>query len=396
LIFIVSSNVDDTIRNSSIHSDIKVFKTFKYLEDYIEINPVDVDTIIINSKDLMFTNTSMNRIVNILNSTFVTLSGYLYYLVDDEEIKNKVDFLCIKNNYNNIKCLYLSTLHAKDISDIITGESLQSKETITEIKTYRIRASDYIRQQKDKEGLNYSEIYETDEDELSNIKDESIPEDLRVSIKKRIERVTISGDYIKERTSWVLLKAQYLSTIGKVLLLEKDINYHILYDYMSKLEIDYEFFDISLLFRDCYDVISQIKSSKSKIILIGSKNRIQYNYDIILNILYSNLKEDLDYYIYETKLNEIPYGNVVDLVIPTNVPDILSSINNMSSILSFKDINFIGININKLGLINLSELEFTSILKESLQENEINSKVVETNGLILRKEIGLSGIFMYN
>jgi hypothetical protein len=395
-VFVVSSNVDDSIRNTSVYSDVKIFRTFKEFEDYVDKTPIDASMIIVNSKDLHFTNSSMTRLLNILTSTFVSLSGLLYYMVDDQEVKAMVDDLCKRSSYDKIKCLYSPTLHAKDVADVLSGESLSSKETVTEIKTYRVRAADYIRSQKDKENVVYEEQYHGDEDQLSGIPNEPVPEDLRATNVRKAQRHTICSNNLRERSVWVTLKAQYLSLNGKVLVLERDIDYHTLYDMLSKIEIDFEFFDISNIFRDCSDVINQIKGSKSKLIFVGSKHRINYSYDILMSILISNLESHIDHYIYEAELGQIPYGSKVDVVMPTNVPEIFKSINAMSSISSFKDILFIGLDITNLGIVSISESEFTILLKEILQENNINSVVIKTRGLLLRKEIGLGGVFMHN
>lgn len=395
-VFVVSSNVDDSIRNTSVYSDVTIFKTFREFEQYVDVTPIDVSMIIVNSKDLQFTNSSMTRLVNIINSTFVTLSGPLYYMVDDEDVKRKVDELCKRNSYINIKCVYSPTLYAKDVADILSGESLSSVETVTEIRTYRIRASDYIRSQRDKENLTYEDKYQNDEDELAGIPDEKIPEDLRATDYRKATRHTVCCDTVRERCAWVVLKAQYLSLEGKVLILERDIEYHTLYDMLSKIEIDIDFFDVTSIFRDCSGVINQIKSSKSKLIFIGSKNRVEYSYEVLMSILVSNLEEHIDYYIYETELNQIPYGSKVDVIMPTSVPEILKCVNSMSSISSYNDILFIGLDITNFGIVTISESEFKILLKEIFQENNIKSVVIKLKGLLLRKELGLGGVFMHN
>ena len=395
-VFIISSNVDDSIRSVSIYTDIFLFKTFKEFEDYIDITPIDASMIIVNSKDLQFTNSSMNRLVAVMNSTFVSIDRFIYYMVNDAEVKEKVDYLCKRNNYPKIKCVYSETLYAKDVADILTGEALSSKETVTEIRTYRIRASEYVKSQKDKEGINYDDIYQTDEDMLSGIEDEPIPEDLRVSEVSTIERHTICGSNDRTTYSWAILKAQYLSMNGKVLLVEKDIEYHTLLDMLTKIDIDFEFYDIVDIFRDCLDVISRIKNSKSKIIFVGSKHKVSFNYEIILNILKDNLAEYIDDYIYISPIKMIPYGIKVDVVIPPTVPEVLKAVNNMSSISNFDDINFIGLDISNLGSICITELEFNSLLQEIFEYDKIHSFVAKVNGLIVRKEVGLGGILMYN
>lgn len=394
-VFVISSNVDDSIKSTSIYADVTIFKTFTEFENYVNITPIDAAMIIVNSKDLQFTNNSMNRLINILNSTFVALSGNLYYMVDDQDVKSRVENLCKKNDYDKLKCVYSPTLHAKDVADILSGESLSSKETVTEIRTYRVRAADYVRTQKDKEGISYDEAYQSDEDQLSGIADEPVPDDLRSSDSTKAIKHVVCCNSLRERSAWVALKAQYLCMNGKTLVVERDKEYHTLYDIFSKINIDFEFFDIVDLFRDCSDVVAQIKASKSKLILIGSKNRVDYNYDILMSVLVSNLEDNLDYYIYESDLNQIPYGTKVDVIVPTTVPEILRSVNEMSSISTFKDIFFIGLDITNLGIVSISESEFRLLLQGIFQENNINSIVVKIRGLLLRKEIGLGGVFMY-
>lgn len=395
-VFIISSNVDDSIKKSTLSSDVIIFNTFKEFESYVDSTPIQTSMIIINSKDLPFTNNSMVRLLNMLDSTFVSLSGYVYYMVDDIEIKDKVDTLCKTNDrYLKLKCIYSSTLYAKDVADILSGEALSTKSTVTVVKTYRVRASDYIRSQKDKEGINYADSYVSDEDELSGIEDEKIPVDSVYTKESKAKRHIVCCNSIKERTAWVILKAQYMSMSGKTLILEKDIDYHTMYDMLSKSDIEYELFEIKDLFRDCSDLITSIRSSKARLIFVGSKERINYDYDIIMNTLIYNLEDYLDYYIYETELSQIPYGAKVDIVIPSTVPDILKSGLEMSTIPKFNDVLFIGLEATSYGSVSLSESEFNSLLTDLFQENIIHSAVVKINGLVLKKEVGLGGILMY-
>ena len=395
-VFVISSNVDDSIKSASIYEDIYVFKTFSEFESYVENNPIDASMIIVNSNDLQFTNSSMDRMLTIVQSTFVCLEKFLYYLVDDESVKEKFDTLCKKNGYDKLKCVYSPTLYARDVANILTGESLTSRETVTEIRTYRIRAADYVRSQRDKEGLNFDEQYQSDEDELSGIKDEPFPDDLRIDVNDTATRYVVCGNLVRERAAWVALRAQYLAMNGKVLVIENDVDYHTLYDIFSKIDVEFEFFDIADVFKDCWNTIQQIKNSKNRFILVGAKNRIPYNYDILSSILISNLKDNVDFYIYECNIENIPYGTKVEIVTPTTVPEIFRSANTMSTVASFSDITFVGLDITSFGKVGLSEKEYHLLLQELFQENNIKSVVVSINGLLLRKEVGLGGIFMHN
>lgn len=395
-VYIISSNVDDSIKKSTIHVDIQLFKTFKSFEEYIEINPIDAHMIIVNSKDLLFTNSAMNRLVHIIQSTFVSIEDALYYLVDNEEVKSKVDTICDRNGFDNIKTIYSPTLHARNIAELLNGDLLSPKETVTVVKTYRIRASEYEKSQKEKEELDYSEPYETDEDELTGVHLEEIPEDLRITETPKPKRFIIAADDLKERVVWAILKAQYLILDGRCLIVERDTNYHTTLDYISRLGIKYDFFDYKEMIRDVADVINRIKNSDSKLIVVGTKHKLKYNYDLTLSMLVSNLSDNINYYIYETNLNTIPYGEHVDVILPNTVPDILRGINSMSTIASFNDLHFVGLEITNLGNASLGLVEVKSLLSELFRENNLHVSVAKIQGLSIREEVGIGGILMYD
>lgn len=393
-VFIVSSNVDDSIKRVSIQSDVRIFHTFAELEKYVDVTPIDVSTIIVNGRDLPFTNSSMNRLLGIVNSTFVSISNCLYYLTDDADIKVKVDTLVKRNSYMKIKCLLMPSLHAQDVADALSGEAIHTRETVTEIRTYRIRAADYVRSQRDKEGIDFSAAYQSDEDELAGIQDEEVPEDVRASDEVSIQRHVVCSDSIRERCSWVVLKSQYLAMSGKVLVLERDTEYHTLLDMYTKIDVDIDYFDIKELIRDITDTISRIKESKKKIIVVGAVNKIKYSYDVVLGILVANLSQSIDHYIYEASMAEMPYGEKVDLVMPTTVPEVIKAVNHMKSLSSFDDIMFVGLDITNFGIVSISESEFKALLVALLQERILRTCVVKIHGLNI-KEVGVGGIFMH-
>lgn len=396
-VIIVASNIDDSIKSNAPYLDIYIFKTFNNFNEYIETTPIDVQDIIISGTDLPFTNTSVDKMLNLINSPFVFLSGKIYYIVDDEAVKNKFDEFVEKANVTQIECILRKHIYTKDIVEVLTGDALSVKETVTKISTYRVRAEDYVRTQKDKEGFDYDDSYETDEDLLAPVEDEPIPEDLRPSTRHKALRQYICSDSLRERVTWALLKAQYLALSGKVLFIEKDNEYHTLMDMVTKLkeDIEFDYFDIRDLYKDCATFIRNIRNAKHNLIIVGSTTKLDYDYDVIYNLLVANLQEYLDYVIYETNLDAIPYGMKVDVVFPTTVPEILKGANNMSKIKDWDDIIFIGMDITKFGAVNLGNTEFKGLLEDVFQINNIQAKTVSIRGLKLIREVGIGGISMH-
>lgn len=395
-VFVVSSNVDDSIKSTVLHMDVYVFNTFDEFESYVDVTPIDAAMIVVNSIDLPFTSSSISRLFNIVDSTFVNLTGVIYYMVDDESIESKFETVINKHGYQDIiKSHFSRSLYAKDVSDILTGDSLDSRETITEVRTYRIRASEYVKMQKEKEGIDYNEAYETDEDTLSGIPDEEMPEDLRTSITRRVVKHTICSNSLLESTVWAFLKAQYLATSGRVLIVENDWEYHTLLDIVTKSGVDCGIFYIEDLYNDVTNTINSIKAANERLIVVASKKKMEFDYNIILNMLVANLDTTIDSYVYTTTLSNIPYGDLAEVVIPTTVPEILKAVQSMSSVREFNDLTFVGLNLNSLGTINVTQTEFKDLLTMLWQRENINTICVSTNGVVLKKEVGLGGVFMH-
>ena len=80
--FLIAGNIDDSIKSQTSVYEITLFKTFVDFEKYVDENPVIIETLVITTNELQFTNTNMIRLLNILNSPFLEIKGNVVYLVD--------------------------------------------------------------------------------------------------------------------------------------------------------------------------------------------------------------------------------------------------------------------------------------------------------------------------
>ena len=383
--FIVAGNIDDSIKSQTSSYDITIFKTFVDFEKYANEVPIILDTLIISARELPFNGTNMSRLLNVLNSTFVQVQGNVVYLVDNStNIDNVNDFLTIRKIKN--WAVYQGDLSMKFITDIVTGAGRTQAEGQNEIITYRIRATDYIKQQNQLKYESDDNKYYTDEDLLSGIPDEKEPEDIKPA--QELETIVnyVVGDNSVERTLMVFFLAQYLALNEKVVIMERDVEYHTLTELATKSELPAEMIYIDELLDDIDRVIVRIKASMERLIIIGCKNRRNYDYNFLMDVLISNLKGDIPHIIRECDLNEIPYGKLYTIVVRNTVPDILKCCNSLHDKIEAEKVTFVGMQTCKLGPVNVNSAEMKSIIEVVLSINGIATQVVHANGIVLSGE----------
>lgn len=382
--FIVASNLDDSIKSQTTVYDITLFKTFIGFERFIDSVPVIVDTIIITSDELKFSSSSMQRVYGILNSPFLRLTGNVVYLIDESVQKDTVVKFFETNGWKNW-IVYQGDLSPKFITSIVTGECRQSVEVQSERVTYRMRASEYIKQKSNISNQNNEGKYLTDEDVLSDIPVEEDEEELipRVDLKTTVNYIV--GDTL-ERTVMVFLLAQYRALAGKTLIVEKDWEFHTLTDMVTKSGIQHLMIYIEEFNEDAYGCIDRIRRAKENLIVIGCKNRKEFSYNFIVDVLESNLKGELSYIIRECDYSETPYGMFYTVVMSNTVPEVLRSCNMLRYRPRVDSVTFIGMQLNDLGPVNISSNEMGAVISTVLEVNGIMAQTIRVSGIKLKGE----------
>ena len=92
--FIIASNIDDSIKSVTPVYDISIFPNFIKFEEYINTTPIVLGSIIISERELPFTSSNMSRILDVLSAPFLKLTGSCIYLISENTPKDMVtDFL---------------------------------------------------------------------------------------------------------------------------------------------------------------------------------------------------------------------------------------------------------------------------------------------------------------
>ena len=327
-LFIIADNIDDSIQVQVSSYDIKVFKTFTEFESYINVTPIVLDTLVISEKVIPFTGQNMARILMATNSPFLKLNGNVVYLINGSTDLDTVNIFLETRDIKNW-AVYQGDLSVKFITDIVVGNGRRAQENVNEVVTYRIRTSDYIKQQNQLRYEDNGGKYQTDEDLLQGIPDVEEPEEVVPTSEHTLVTNYIVGDNVLERPLTVFLLAQYLSMKQRVLIIEKDTDYHMLTEIVTKSDVPFTFIEVDDLLRDVTQTLDKIKVANDRLVLVGVKNRLKYDYNFVFDILHSNLQDSFDVMIRECDFEETPYGKYYTVVTPNNVPALLKCCNSL-------------------------------------------------------------------
>lgn len=383
--FIVAGNIDDSIKSVTPVYDISIFSNFLLFEDYINTTPIVLGSIVISERELPFTSSNMARLLDLLSAPFLKLTGSCIYLIGEDTSKDAVSSFLEDNGIETI-IFYQGDLSSRFISDIVSGAGRIADEAETEVITYRMRASEYAVAQNIKKYESDDNTYETDEERLSEIPAIEEPIIQVPSVDIMSNTYYVVGKLSMERTLFTFIEAQYLSLSGKTLIVESDVQYHRLTDMALKSSVEFEFIDIEDFNVNPTKIIQDIKASSARLIIIGCKNRIMFDYDFVFDILSSNLMGYVDFFIKECDFTQTPYGSYYNIVCADTVPDVLECCNSLVYDVDEEKVVMIGVRTNSKNECNITSTEMTEIVRIVLEKNNLIAEVVEANGINLRGE----------
>lgn len=383
--FIVAGNVDDSIKSVTPVYDITIFSTFLALETYLETTPCVISTIIISELELPFTSQNMARLLDSITAPFLKMTGKCIYLISDDTPKDSVQTFLEENEITTI-ISYQGNLSSQFISEIVSGAGREADETETEIITYRMRASEYVAAQNIKKYETDEDHYATDEESLSEVPPVDEPEVEIPSVDIITNVYYVVGENSIERSLFTFISSQYLALTGKTFILESDTEYHRLTDMVKKSNVQYEYIDVEDFYTNSSAVVSRIRASVSRLIIMGCVNRVAYDYNFIFDVLQNNLIGYVDNFVKECDFAQTPYGSYYVIVCGDTVPDVLKCVNSLKYDIDETKVTMIGVRTRELGEINITSAEMRDIVQVLLEKNSLNAEVVSMQGINLRGE----------
>lgn len=381
--FIVASNIDDSIKSVTPVYDITIFPDFLKFEAYINVTPDKVGSIIISARELPFTSSNISRLISCLNAPFLRLTGKCIYLIDNNTDREVVTNFLKDNEIENILC-YQGDLSSRYITEIVSGEGRDADESETEIVTYRMRASEYASQQIIKKYESDDDKYLTDEDLLADVPNEPEPKMILPSVDVLTNIYYTVGENSIERTLFTFVQAQYLALSGKTLIVESDVQYHTLSDMVLKSRVPYTFINIQEFIDNCSEVLARIKNDANNLVVLGCIDRTVYDYDFLFDILINNLTGFVDYFVKECDYSQTPYGCYYTIVCGATVPEVLKCVSSLKYDVEEDKVLIIGLSTRNVSELHMTSSEMTSIVQLLLNKGNLHAEVVSANGINLK------------
>ena len=387
-IIVVSSFVDSTIKEYQVDATFHLFKTLDELDTYVEMTPLRADELFLTKEVLPNVNTSLNYFTMMLENPFLHVDKITYITeVDSPEIAS-VNYIIEVKKYTNWEIVegHLTREYVAGIvNGVLRNEIINPKRKAV----YRVPRETYLKERlKNKDSL--EEEYEDDDHALTGIPDVKVPEETIADKKSVCDIVKVVGNDCDERTVFAYLLAQYLSLSGKTLILESDVDYHRLTEYVTKSKPkSMSLYEVKDLLADPAKTLELIRNSSAKLIVIGCIDRVDYTYAFILNLLYNNLMSNFRYIVSEFSFNEAPMTESYIAVFPANMLGILKMTEELN-LTTVKRATFVGVDINQLPELVIDNTEIVqSVMRDVLELDDVTVQLINVQSL----EIGGDSLY---
>ena len=377
-VVVISNLVDSTVKEYQPDVDFILFHTLNDLGEYIQTTPIRAESLYM-TRDVFpesSVNSNLTYLFGMLENPFLGVNRVVYITEKDSTELVSINYILESKNVTNWDIIE-GVLNREYVTNVINGTMDQDDWTPKRRAVYRMGKEEYYRSRRE-EKKSLEDHYESDDELLTGIPDvEPISEPI-VDRESSCEVKHFVGIDSFERTALAFLGAQYLSLSGKTVIVEKDYDYHMLTELVTKSEVDCELFLVEDLLRDPNKVLGNIRHCNKSLIVIGSKERIVYSYTFIVNVVINNLMEDITFFVEEDTFDEVPED------IPSNTSGICKSTENIDR--NYVDkATFVGVNLNALPEICIKSSETLAlILKDVLDIQDIEAAVVSITSLHLR------------
>jgi len=381
-IVIISGMVDATIKEYQPDMDFKMFRNIDGLDNYLETNPIRADLLFFTHDVVAGAASTFSYLKDILTQNdYIEVDRVIYITEEDAPELSSFKYLREEFNLTNWEIIE-GSMNRSFVQEVINGTFRDDNYDVNRKVVIRRPRADYVKQQlKHHESL--EQEYIDDDHELLDIPAEELPE-MEVDERPEIlEKVYIAGHKSKERTAFSLLAAQYLSKTDRVLIVESDPDYHLLSEYATKANLDCLVVTITDIYDDLNRALNIIRESKNNLVIIECIDRIPFNYNYIISLLYYNLISDFKYLITEISIEEVPHATIVTVIVPSTITDTLST-GELIDKSMVPYCRFVGIDLGYLPETHVSSgVVMSKILNDILSEKDILCPVVTISSLRL-------------
>jgi hypothetical protein len=393
-VIVISSYCDSTIREGQAGVDFLLFKTIEDLDTYIETTPVRATSLFFTKEVIPHTNTSLNYLASLLQKPFLKVDSVIYITEKNSIEIAAVKYLIEDKSFDNWEIVE-GFLTREYINGIITGSLRTDTFNAKRKSVYRVPRKEYVENRLQKT-TSLQERYEDDEAYLKDIPPVPLQKTEYGEYDTPCRILHITGCDCEERTAFAFLVAQYLALSNKVLIVEKDVEYHRLGEYVTKSGAkDIVHIDISDLLAEPEQTLALIKNSEQKLICAAPIARVKYSYQFVSSLLYSNLASDVNYFVEEDDFNESPLTEPITVVLPTTVVGILKTCESLDGNY-LRNCKFVGVNFGHISETRVSNSNALDVLLSDILERRIvGTQIVSISSLRIGGTYDLRSIVGY-
>lgn len=353
---IVSTFVDNLIKESQPDMEFFVFSTIQELSVFIETHPIRAQRLYFTRETIMPATTSaLSFLVDMLKNPFLVIDEVVYLSEEGSSELSTVSYITEQLKLDNWKVV-LGSLTREYITSYISGfvktEELSERHKVI----YRIPKAQYVRRQLNDDSV-MDEPYDVEEKTLSDIPEEVNIDPLVVEVQSVCKIVTVTGLPEIERTMFAFMCAQYLALRGKTLIIEHDFEFLSLTDLVSRTTIKRLSIDIGEFYRDPDDALNKIRNYHGNLVVITCDRPSVYSYSFICNVIYNSLIDCVDYLVAENDFTEVGASDYI-VAIPNDIVSVLKTVQLLPDGFEGR-CSFVGINsktVNEISIKNVDAL----------------------------------------
>lgn len=385
-VIIISALVDSTIRDGQPDTNFVLKRTLEELDSHIESTPLRADYLYFTRETIPRTNTTLNYLTRMLENPFLRVDKVCYITEKDSPEITSVRYIVEEKHLSNweiVEC----PLTRENVTGIVTGSARTDNYTAKHKSVYRVPRAAYVQDRmKSKESL--EEDYIDDEQILKDVPSVEVPEPTISEAEDVASIIHVAGLPSEERTALAFLLAQYLSLEGKTLILEKDVDYHLLTEFITKSEVPCRKITVTELLSDINKGLEQIRTCSEKLICVTAFERIEYSYAFLCNVLYNNLSNKISYFVREDEFGEVPLTVPFIVCMPASVIGLLRTAECLDT--SYAHLmRFVGVNLQSLSETKLTNGNtMATILSDVMEINVRDVPIINISSLRIGGDSG--------
>lgn len=382
-LIVVSNMVDATIKEYQPDVDFKLFENLDALSQYLEHNPIRASILFITQECVSAAPTTSFSFLKDLTeyNDYLAVDRVIYLTTPDAEEIPAFDYLKNEMSLDNWELMTGDMTHLF-VQEVINGTYRSDEQSVQHKAVIRRPRADYVAD-KIKHSESLEEKYPDDETDLGGIPDEELPE-VEIEVRDRLlRRLYISGLKGKARTAFSLIAAQYLALSAKVLIIESDVDYHLLTEFVTKSEIKCAKVSMTDLYQNPKQAIDNMRKAKENLVVLTCIDRIDFSYNYVETLLYYNLTRDFDFIIIESEIDEVPHAVDFTCVVESTITSILETGEKLDKS-AVRYAKFVGVDMGDLKETHVSSgTVMAEILQDILTEGNIVCPVIKLSSLRL-------------